>query len=159
VRNLCDEGPISGGMFERKDAKAAKDAKELLRIEPSEEVNALSRLVIGAALEVHTHLGPGFVEHVYESALERELEARGIAFKRQCILPIHYKGDVVAEAKLDLLVGNLLVVELKSVEALKPIHNAQVLSYLRAGELELGLLINFNVMLLRDGIRRVVWTG
>ena len=115
-----------------------------------------SGLVIGAAIEVHRHLGPGFLESVYEIALVTELELRKIQVARQVAIPISYKGHLVAESRLDLLIENELVVELKSVESLSAVHTAQVVSYLRAGAFEVGLLINFNVAVLRNGIRRVV---
>ena len=110
-----------------------------------------------AAIEVHRHLGPGFLESVYETALVLELEARGIAVARQVPVTVMYKGRSVAESRLDLVVEDELVVELKAADALLPIHHAQVISYLKAGAFELGLLINFNVPLLRDGFRRIVW--
>jgi len=144
----------------RQGAKSAKDAKEKLwRSEPPQSLDVLARRVIGAALEVHTVLGPGFLEHVYEEAMCIELASRGIAFERQLVLPVEYKGIVIAESRLDLLVEENLVLELKAVDELKPIHHSQLLSYLRSGEFQLGLLINFNVAHLRDAIKRVVWTG
>jgi GxxExxY protein len=120
------------------------------------EVNRLSHDVIGAALEVHRVLGPGFLESVYEEALCAELELRRIPFVRQAPLPIWYKGRVVGEGRMDLLVGDCLVVELKAVEVLAPIHSVQLLTYLRATGHKLGLLINFNVAVLKHGIKRVV---
>lgn len=127
--------------------------------EPSGEVDALAREVIGAAIEVHRALGPGFLESVYETALCVELTARSIPFIRQAICRIEYKGQEVGEGRMDLVVANLLIVECKAVEALLPIHQAQVISYLRATGHELGLLINFNTQVLKDGIRRVVATS
>ncbi|HEX5064417.1 MAG TPA: GxxExxY protein [Kofleriaceae bacterium] len=103
--------------------------------------------------------GPGFLEHVYEAAMTIELTARRIPFQRQVTFPIYYKDVLVAESRLDLLVAEQLVVELKAVEELRPIHTAQVLSYLRTGEFQLGLLFNFNVYSLRQAIQRIVWTG
>ncbi|MEO9254337.1 MAG: GxxExxY protein, partial [Tepidiformaceae bacterium] len=100
--------------------------------EPSAAVNELSRQTIGAALEVHRCLGPGFLESVYESALCIEMQARGIRFVRQAPISVSYKGRPVGESRLDLLVDDLLIVELKAVEALLPIHQAQLLSYLKA---------------------------
>jgi len=113
----------------------------------------LAHRVIGAAIEVHRVLGPGYLESVYEEALCLEMEARGIPFVRQYPIGVDYKGG---EARLDLLVGGILVVELKAVDALGPIHTAQVLSYLKATGRELALLINFNTVLLHKGIKRVV---
>ena len=126
------------------------------RQEPDAELDALARLVIGAAIEVHRQLGPGLLEAVYEEALCIELELRKISFTRQPGVGITYKGRPVGKGKLDLLVGERLIVELKSVERLAPIHSAQMISYLRMTNRVLGLLINFNVPLLKDGIKRVV---
>lgn len=101
-----------------------------------------------ASLEVHRTLGPGFLESVYQKSLEYELALRHVPFEREKAVQIRYKDQPVGEARLDFLVGGLVVVELKSVESLLPIHHAQVLNYLRATQLELGLLINFNEVLL-----------
>lgn len=122
-------------------------------------MNRLSYDVIGAAIAVHRQLGPGFLEQIYEAALMVELGERRIPFRPQVTLPVLYREQRVGEARLDLLIGDILVVELKAVEELRPVHRAQVLSYLRAGAFELGLLINFNVTTLPQGIRRVVWTS
>ena len=103
-------------------------------------------------------LGPGFLESVYEAALSIELGLRGIPFKRQVPVRVDYKGRNVGEARLDFLVGDALTVELKAVDALCPVHLAQVISYLKATGNELGLLINFSVAVLKDGIKRVVLT-
>ena len=126
--------------------------------EPSREVDQLAHSVIGAAIEVHRHLGPGYLEGVYEDALAVELKLRGIAFERQKRIQIQYKGHAIGEARLDLLVGKQLVVELKAVNLLADIHTAQVISYLKATRLQLGLLINFNVPVLKEGIKRVIYT-
>ena len=104
------------------------------------------------------YLGPGFLESVYEEALCAELRLRGIPFVRQLVVPIRYKGQVVGEGRLDLLIDSLLVVELKAVEALAQIHAVQLLSYLKATGHTLGLLINFNVPILKHGIKRIVLT-
>jgi GxxExxY protein len=126
--------------------------------EPSEEVDRLTKLVIGAAIEVHRHLGPGYFESVYEEVLGIELTLREISFDHQKPVAVSYKGNAVGEGRLDLLVENVLIVELKTVEAFTEIHKAQVISYLKATNLQLGLLINFNVPVLRHGIKRVVLT-
>ena len=126
--------------------------------EPSEEVDRLAKSVIGAAIEVHRHLGPGYLESVYEEALGIELTLRDISFDCQKSVAVSYKGHSVGEGRLDLLVENLLIVELKTVEAFAEIHKAQVISYLKATNLQLGLLINFNVPVLKQGIKRVVLT-
>ena len=124
--------------------------------EPSIEVDSVAREVIGAAIEVHKALGPGFLESVYEHALCVELTLRGIPLETQKSLPVKYKGQPVGEGKLDLLVRDLLIVELKTVDMLMPIHTTQLISYLKATGLQLGLLINFNVPVLKDGIKRII---
>ena len=120
--------------------------------EPDADVDELARRVIGAAIEVHRHLGPGFLESVYEEALCVELELREIPFERQRPIGVDYKGHSVGQGRLDLLVGDRLLIELKAVDRLAPIHNAQVMSYLKATKLHLGLLINFDVPL------RIIWS-
>ena len=124
--------------------------------EPDFETDALARSVIGAAIEVHRYLGPGFLESVYERALCVELRLREIPFERQSVAAVEYKGEHVGEGRLDLLVADRLVVELKAVREISPIHKAVVVSYLRATGKSLGLLINFRVTRLKDGVRRVV---
>lgn len=124
--------------------------------EPTKEIDDLARGVIGAAMEVHRALGPGFLESVYEEALCVELELLKIPFQRQQAVPVLYKGREVGTGRLDLIIDDNLLVELKTVEALAPIHIAQVISYLKALDLPLGLLINFNVAVLKQGIKRVI---
>jgi GxxExxY protein len=125
--------------------------------EPTDELDAIARLAIGAGIEVHRCLGPGFVESIYEAALCVELETRGIAYERQVRVPVVYKGVVVGEHFIDLVIEGSLIVELKSVAAFAPVHLAQVLSYLKAKNLRVGLLLNFQVRRLKDGgIKRVV---
>ncbi len=119
----------------------------------------LSGVIIGAAIEVHRTLGPGLLESVYQRCLIRELEIVGLAYREQVTLPVHYKGmNFEAALRLDLLVEDKIIVELKSVEVVLPVHEAQLLSYLRLARHPLGLLINFNVPVLRAGIRRVMNT-
>jgi GxxExxY protein len=114
--------------------------------------------IIGAAIEVHRTLGPGLLESAYEECLCHELGLRQLPFERQRALPVEYKGlQLDCGYRLDLLVARSVVVELKAVEALLPIHEAQLLTYLRLGGWKIGLLINFNVPLLKQGIRRLVW--
>ena len=111
--------------------------------------------VIGAAIEVHRQLGPGLLESSYRECLCRELVLRGINFEREKPLPLQYKGiHLGCGYRLDLLVANSVVVEVKSVESLAPIHEAQLITYLRIGGWRVGLLINFNVAVLKSGIRR-----
>ncbi len=120
------------------------------------ELNELVTRVIGAAIEVHRVLGPGYLESVYEEALEVELQAAAIPSERQKPVSVSYKGYEVGQGRLDFLVGAKLVLELKAVEKLGPIHRAQMISYLKATGCRLGLVINFNDKTLRDGIMRVV---
>jgi GxxExxY protein len=122
---------------------------------PGVEVDRLAHEVIGAAIEVHRALGPGFLEKLYEEALCVELELRGIPFQRQILIHLRYKGRDIGQDRLDLLVGDLLVVELKAIESLSPIHTAVAISYLKAVDKRLALLINFNVKVLKEGIKRV----
>jgi GxxExxY protein len=117
----------------------------------------LSHEVIGAAIDVHRLLGPGLLESIYEAALCKELSFRGIEFERQKRSAVTYKGQLLdCDFRLDLLVARTIIVEVKATGKITPLHKAQLLSYLRINELWLGLLINFNVELLRDGIRRVL---
>lgn len=127
--------------------------------EPPKELNTLTHAVIGAAIEVHRTLGPGYLESVYEEALSEELRRRALAFKRQAPFGVKYKGKDVGEGRVDLLIEERLLIELKAVDALAPVHTAQVLSYLKATGLPVGLLINFNVPVLRNGIKRIVLSG
>lgn len=126
--------------------------------ELSDELNALSGRVIGAAIAVHSALGAGYAESVYEEALCVELEFRGIAVERQVVVSLSYRGRPIGTQRLDLVAANAIVLELKAVEHLAEIHFAQLLSYLKATRLQLGLLLNFNVPSLRTGIRRVINT-
>jgi len=119
--------------------------------------NALSNRVIGAAIEVHRILGPGLLESVYELALERELVLQGMEVQRQRPVSLEYKGIALGDAfRLDILVNDLLLPEIKAVEQVLPLHEAQLLTYLRLTGKRLGLLINFNTRSLKDGIKRVV---
>jgi GxxExxY protein len=133
-----------------------QDAEDAKWKEPDAELDALARSVVQAAIEVHRILGPGFLESVYEEALALELALTGVQFERQVPISLDYKGSQVGHARLDFLVGKRLVVELKAAESLLPVHAAQVLSYLKATRQPLGLLLNFNVLFLQQGIRRLV---
>jgi len=118
--------------------------------------NPLSREIISAALDVHKGLGPGLLESVYEDCLAHEMSLRGMAFARQQVLPVAYKDlEIEAAFRLDFLVEDLVIVEIKAVDELLPIHKAQLLTYLKMTNKRLGLLINFNMPLLKDGIKRV----
>jgi GxxExxY protein len=121
------------------------------------EASLLTGRIISAAIEVHRYLGPGLLESVYEECLCMELQRRGINFERQVDLPIDYKGYRIDSGyRLDLVVDHSVVVELKAVRQLEKIHEAQLLTYLKLTGLKLGLLLNFNVVLLKDGIKRLV---
>ena len=122
-----------------------------------EDINDLTGAVIGAAIEVHKVLGPGLLESAYEECLCFELKMRNIAYKRQHDLPINYKGNNLdCGYRLDLLIEDELIVELKSCEHLLPVHEAQLLTYLKLTKIKIGLLINFNVPVLKDGIKRLI---
>jgi GxxExxY protein len=138
-------------------AEAAEITEEI-RNGSDGDAREITHGVIGAAIEVHRVLGPGLLESVYEEALAIELELRGIPFQRQMAIELQYKGRPIGQARLDLLVAGSLVVELKAVEHLAAVHTAQVLSYLRATRHRRGLLITFNVPVLRLGIKRLVYT-
>lgn len=140
------------------DTKGAKKRMDRVPDTGHREIERRAREVIGAAIEVHLCLGPGFLESVYEEALAVELKLRDIPFERQFVVGVPYKGQIVGEGRLDLLVDTCLVVELKTVETLLPIHTAQILSYLKITGYPLGLLIDFNVPVLKQGIRRVILT-
>jgi len=117
----------------------------------------LTGQIIGAAIEVHRVLGPGLLESAYEECLCHELEMRGIAFRRQVVLPVEYKGLLLSCGyRLDVVVEDQVILELKAVEKLMPIHDAQLLTYLKLSGKRVGLLINFNVELLKHGIVRKV---
>ena len=121
------------------------------------EASDLTGLVIGAAIEVHKALGPGLLESAYEECLCRELELRNIPHERQKEVPIEYKGAKLdCGYRLDILVANTLIVELKACDQLQPINYAQLLTYLKLTGLKVGLLINFNVPTLKEGLKRIV---
>jgi GxxExxY protein len=120
-------------------------------------LNQVTGAVIGAAMEVHRRLGPGLLESAYQECLCREFSVRQISFEREKPLPVEYKGTrLECGYRLDMLVADAVVVEVKSVESLAPVHEAQLLTYLRLGGWKVGLLINFNVPILKQGIRRKV---
>jgi len=119
--------------------------------------NEIGEIVIGSAIRVHKALGPGMLESTYEACLAHELQRHGLAVQRQASLPLTYDGIALNAAyRLDLLVDNKVVVEVKAVEQMTRVHDAQLLSYLRLGNFRLGYLINFNVALLKQGIKRMV---
>jgi GxxExxY protein len=136
-----------------------ESADEILGFEePTGEVDRLAFAVMDASIEVHKELGPGHDESSYEKALCIELTKRGIPFVHQSRFKLVYKGHEVGSGRIDLLVGGLLVIEIKAVEALAPIHTAQVVSYLKATNKSLALLINFNVRRVKDGVKRIART-
>src|ERR1700751_1587976 len=121
------------------------------------EFDELSRNVIGCAIEVHRNLGPGLLESTYRQCLAYELSQAGISFQMEVPLPIRYKGILIdCGYRIDLLVSGDLIIEVKSVETLLPIHQAQILTYMRLAKIPIGLLLNFNVMKLQNGIKRFV---
>jgi len=158
-------------IFNRQDAKSAKVGREEEekgrrteerrpgegeKREPDRDLDELAHRVIGAAIEVHRHLGPGFLESVYEEALAIEFRIRGVPHERQKVIAIGDKTAAVGEGRLDFLVAGCLIVELKAIEEFAAIHQAQVISYLKATHLHLGLLINFNVPILKNGLKRII---
>ena len=123
----------------------------------AERLNKISQKIIGAAIEVHKQVGPGLLESAYEACLAFELTERGLAMERQKVLPIAYRGvELDCGYHIDLLVEDAVIVELKAVDRLEPIHEAQLITYLKLSGCQLGLLINFNVKVLKHGIRRLV---
>ena len=129
----------------------------IIPLEIPESTERVAKQVIDAAFVVHKELGPGLLESVYEACLCEELRQAGVAFQTQVILPVRYKGNSLdAGLRLDILVNEVVIVEIKSVAALLPVHKAQLMTYLKLTGTRLGLLMNFNEALLKDGIRRVV---
>ena len=127
------------------------------RQEPSSDLDAVARQIVDAGLKVHRALGPGLLESAYEHCLAYEIGLRGISVRRQLALPIEYEGTILdAGYRLDLLVAEAIVVEVKAVEALSRLHEAQVLIYLKPSGHRLGFLMNFNVALFKDGVRRLL---
>ena len=122
----------------------------------SSKLDLLSKQIIGAAIEVHKEIGPGHLEAAYEEALAYEFSLRDIIYERQKEIPVYYKKRLVSRARLDFLIDNEIVLELKAVEMLLPVHRAQILSYMKAGKIKKGLLINFNVALLHHGVQRFI---
>ena len=121
------------------------------------QLNQLTHEIIGASIEVHRNLGPGLLESAYRKCLRRELLLRGIPYRKEYPLPLEYKGiRLECGYRVDILVGGAVAVEVKSIQALAPVHDAQLLTYLRLGGWRVGLLINFNVVVLKDGIHRKI---
>jgi GxxExxY protein len=126
------------------------------RVPEGERHDELTERVIGAAIEVHRQLGPGLTEAIYEAALCHEFDLRAIPYARQVEVDVRYKNTVVGKTRIDLLVADNLIVELKACEGLSSIHRAQCITYLRVTGKTIALLINFNIEILKDGIKRVV---
>ena len=124
--------------------------------EPGPEINALTRRIIGCAIEVHRVLGPGLLEPLYETAVCMELDELKLTYERQVALPAYYKGRALGAYRVDPIVEDLVIVEIKSVERPNPVFEAQVLTYLRLTGKRVGLLINFNTRLVRDGVTRLI---
>ena len=121
------------------------------------DLNQLSSKIIGAAIEVHKTLGPGLLESTYEECLCYELDLQVVKFERQVNLPVHYKNKQLdCGYRVDIIAERSIILELKAVDAIRPIHKAQLLTYLKLSNLQLGLLLNFNIALMRDGIHRIV---
>lgn len=121
------------------------------------QTNLVSEIVIGAAIEVHRHLGPGLLESSYHACLCRELDLRGIAHSSEVVLQLEYKGIPIGKGYvIDLVIEDNLIVEIKSVEKLLPIHGSQLMTYMQLKRISAGLLINFNVQRLTDGLRRIL---
>jgi len=130
----------------------------MLRIQTSlsDELEDLIHRTIGCCITVHRALGPGLLERVYTAAVRLELEAEGIAFEKEKRYPVYYRDHLLCEHRIDLVVANQLVLEIKAVEQLASVHRGQVRTYLRVSKLPVGLLVNFNVGALPDGLKRIV---
>jgi GxxExxY protein len=142
---------------ERRTRREIRTVIESHSVEGRDRADFLSHEILGAAIEVHRVLGPGLLESAYEECLCHELSIRGIPFQRQFELPVEYKGLLLdCGYRIDLLVDGLVIVELKSIEKMSALHEAQLLTYLRIKRVWLGMLINFNVPVLRDGVKRLI---
>jgi GxxExxY protein len=153
--NLTAEAQSAQRILYSKRRKRMDDQRKT--IEPVSEINQITKEVIGAAIEVHRTIGPGLLESAYEECLCHELSLRSLPFKRQLPLPVVYKGlNLNCSYRLDLVVADRVIIEIKAVERLLPIHEAQLMTYLKLSGLKAGLLINFNEILLKNGIKRRV---
>jgi GxxExxY protein len=157
IRSMFTPSCLSN--LSHEDTKGTKEHELLmLRIHSplSDDLEQLAHDVIGGCVEVHRALGPGLLEAIYARAVAIEMTARAIPFEAERSFPVRYRGVLLCQQRLDILVANQIVVEVKSVERLDSIHVAQVLSYLHVADVRLGLLINFNESILKNGIRRVI---
>lgn len=159
------EGAVSGGKVIRAAEKTSKSKIGKSSWQASSRFegmatavdNELTWRILGAAIEVHRHLGPGLLESAYRSCFLQELDEAGVRARHEVVLPISYKGRSIAGAyRADVVVEETVLVELKAVERILPIHEAQTLTYMRLGNLPVGLLLNFNVPRLKEGIRRFI---
>lgn len=144
--------------FTRDGPFTATDAKDAKEREGREDLEPIGAAIVDAAIKVHSTLGPGLLESVYEACLCHELASRGLALERQVHLPVVYQDLTIASGlRIDILVADLVVVEVKAVETVLPLHTAQLLTYLRLGGFQLGYLLNFNVPHMKQGIKRMVF--
>jgi GxxExxY protein len=142
---------------ETKERSSGLEFPDWKRIRIPSEVEELAKIVVDSAFVVHTELGPGLLENAYEACLSRELELRGVKHQRQLPVPLEYKGvRIEIGYRADVMLEEKLLIELKSVDALLPVHSAQVITYLRLKKFPLGLLINFNEVLIKNGIHRIL---
>ena len=126
-------------------------------MKPNIELNKLATQVVDACFQVHKEMGPGLLENIYVFCLEKELQLRGLKANREVFIPLHYKGlELAQDFRIDILVEDEIVLEIKSVEIMHPVFDAQIISYLKIADKKLGFLINFNVPLIKDGIKRFV---
>lgn len=147
----------SGRRIEKETQRARRDAMDAKQQENRNRLERIATDVVDAAIKIHSALGPGLLEDVYEKCLAMELEKRNHTVERQVTVPVQYEEMVFETGyRLDLLIDDCFIIEVKSVEKMMPVHLAQILTYLRLGKMKLGLLLNFNVPKMRDGIRRVV---
>lgn len=153
VKSILIEVKKDGKPLHRKGAKGAKK----IMAEEKDKIDLLSKKIIGAAIDVHKALGPGLLESAYEECLCCELGLTGIEFKRQVALPVTYKTTKLdCGYRLDIVEEKVIILELKAIERILPIHEAQLLAYLKLSDIRLGILLNFNVPFMRNGIRRIV---
>ena len=139
--------------MEHKDTKA----QSFIPTEEYNRLQSLSKAIIGAAIEVHRELGPGLLESVYEECLRSELESQGFVVKTQVDFPLVYKGKNTGKMfRIDMLVNDIFIVELKAVELIKPLHEVQLVTYMKLTNIHMGLIINFNVPVLKEGIKRKI---
>ena len=150
------EAPRVGGQNAEKEEPMPYEGEDPPYYEPDPELDKITGAIIGAAIEVHRKFGPGLDEALYEAALAIEFRLQGIHFARQVVIDVFYKGEKVGDKRLDFIVEGKVIVELKAVEQLTPLHKAQVNTYLKITGLKLGLLINFNTIILKDGIKRII---